>query len=106
MDSRQIQVFSDYLRNFFYGILDNSVTKSTNSVTKTHHSGTKNLRKLAVRWMKITFAEVAHRSARSKSEATDRLLADYVSTWRAARFQIIRCDSQLLCVSPQKCEGE
>jgi 23S rRNA (pseudouridine1915-N3)-methyltransferase len=41
--------------------------------------------------MKITLAAIAPRRTRSKSEATDRLLADYVE--RAARY--IPCDSQL-----------
>jgi 23S rRNA (pseudouridine1915-N3)-methyltransferase len=41
--------------------------------------------------MKITLAAVAPRRSRSKSEATDRLLADYVE--RADRY--IPCESQL-----------
>jgi 23S rRNA (pseudouridine1915-N3)-methyltransferase len=41
--------------------------------------------------MKITLAAIAPRRARSKSEATDRLLADYIE--RAARY--IPCDSLL-----------
>jgi 23S rRNA (pseudouridine1915-N3)-methyltransferase len=41
--------------------------------------------------MKMTFAAVAPRRARSKSETTDRLLADYID--RAARY--VPCDSQL-----------
>jgi 23S rRNA (pseudouridine1915-N3)-methyltransferase len=41
--------------------------------------------------MKIIFASVAPRRTRSKSDATDRLLADYVE--RAGRY--IPCDSQL-----------
>lgn len=41
--------------------------------------------------MKITLAAVAARRIRSKSEATDRLLADYIE--RAGRY--VPCDSQL-----------
>jgi 23S rRNA (pseudouridine1915-N3)-methyltransferase len=41
--------------------------------------------------MKITLATVTPRRTRSKSEATDRLLADYIE--RAARY--VPCDSQL-----------
>lgn len=41
--------------------------------------------------MKITLAAVAPRRTRSKSEATDRLLADYVE--RAAQY--VPCDSEL-----------
>jgi len=41
--------------------------------------------------MKITLAAIAPRRTRSKSEATDRLLADYLE--RAARY--VPCDSQL-----------
>jgi 23S rRNA (pseudouridine1915-N3)-methyltransferase len=41
--------------------------------------------------MKITLAAVAPRRNRTKSEATDRLLADYIE--RAARY--LPCDSQL-----------
>ena len=41
--------------------------------------------------MKITLAAIAPRRTRSKSEATDRLLADYIE--RAARY--IPCESQL-----------
>lgn len=41
--------------------------------------------------MKITFAAITPRRTRSKSEATDRLLADYIE--RVARY--IPCDSQL-----------
>ena len=41
--------------------------------------------------MKITLAAIAPRRTRSKSDATDRLLADYVE--RAARY--VPCDSQL-----------
>ena len=41
--------------------------------------------------MKITVAAVAPRRNRTKSEATDRLLADYIE--RAARY--LPCDSQL-----------
>ena len=41
--------------------------------------------------MKITLAAVAPRRPRSKSEVTDRLLADYIE--RAARY--VPCDAQL-----------
>jgi 23S rRNA (pseudouridine1915-N3)-methyltransferase len=41
--------------------------------------------------MKITLAAIAPRRTRAKSEATDRLLADYIE--RTARY--IPCDSQL-----------
>ena len=41
--------------------------------------------------MKITLAVIAPRRTRSKSEATDRLLADYIE--RAARY--VPCDAQL-----------
>ena len=41
--------------------------------------------------MKITLAAIAPRRTRSKSDATDRLLADYIE--RAARY--VSCDSQL-----------
>ncbi len=41
--------------------------------------------------MKITLAAVAPRRTRSKSEATDRLLSDYIE--RAGRY--IPCDSEL-----------
>jgi 23S rRNA (pseudouridine1915-N3)-methyltransferase len=41
--------------------------------------------------MKITHAAIAARRARSKTDATDRLLADYVE--RSARY--IPCESQL-----------
>jgi 23S rRNA (pseudouridine1915-N3)-methyltransferase len=41
--------------------------------------------------MKITLTAIAPRRSRTKAEATDRLLADYVE--RAARY--IPCDSQL-----------
>jgi 23S rRNA (pseudouridine1915-N3)-methyltransferase len=41
--------------------------------------------------MKITLAAIAPRRTRSKSEATDRLLADYIE--RVSRY--IPCDSQL-----------
>src|ERR1700723_3505988 len=41
--------------------------------------------------MKITLAAIAPRRTRSKSEATDRLLADYIE--RAARY--VPCDAQL-----------
>jgi 23S rRNA (pseudouridine1915-N3)-methyltransferase len=41
--------------------------------------------------VKITLAAVASRRSRSKSEATDRLLADYIE--RATRY--IPCDSQV-----------
>jgi 23S rRNA (pseudouridine1915-N3)-methyltransferase len=41
--------------------------------------------------MKITHAAIAPRRTRSKSEATDRLLADYVE--RSARY--LSCDTQL-----------
>jgi 23S rRNA (pseudouridine1915-N3)-methyltransferase len=41
--------------------------------------------------MKITFAAIAPRRVRSKSEAMDRLLADYIE--RVARY--VPCDSQL-----------
>jgi 23S rRNA (pseudouridine1915-N3)-methyltransferase len=41
--------------------------------------------------MKITFAAIAPRRSRSKSEATDRLFADYIE--RAGRY--IPCESEL-----------
>jgi 23S rRNA (pseudouridine1915-N3)-methyltransferase len=41
--------------------------------------------------MKITLAAIAQRRTRSKSEATDRLLADYIE--RTARY--VPCDAQL-----------
>jgi 23S rRNA (pseudouridine1915-N3)-methyltransferase len=41
--------------------------------------------------MKITLAAVVSRRTRSKSEATDRLIADYIE--RAARY--VPCESQL-----------
>jgi 23S rRNA (pseudouridine1915-N3)-methyltransferase len=41
--------------------------------------------------MKITLAAIAPRRTRSKSEPTDRLLADYIE--RTARY--VACDSQL-----------
>jgi 23S rRNA (pseudouridine1915-N3)-methyltransferase len=41
--------------------------------------------------MKITLAAISPRGTRSKSEATDRLLADYVE--RAGRY--IPCESQI-----------
>ncbi len=41
--------------------------------------------------MKIAFAAVLSRQSRSKSEATDRLIDDYIG--RAARY--VPCDSQL-----------
>jgi 23S rRNA (pseudouridine1915-N3)-methyltransferase len=41
--------------------------------------------------MKITLAAIGSRRSRSKAEATDRLLADYIE--RAARY--VPCDSQL-----------
>jgi 23S rRNA (pseudouridine1915-N3)-methyltransferase len=41
--------------------------------------------------MKITLAAVVPRRSRSRSEATDRLLADYIE--RAARY--VPCDSQI-----------
>ncbi len=41
--------------------------------------------------MKITLAVIAPRRSRSKAEATDRLLADYIQ--RAAHY--VPCDSQL-----------
>src|SRR5437879_1188063 len=51
-----------------------------------------NLRNLTYRaLMKITFAAIAPRRTRSKSEATDRLLADYIE--RAGRY--IPCESEL-----------
>ena len=46
--------------------------------------------------MKIFLAAIAPRRARSKSEATDRLLADYVE--RAARY--LPCTSQLFETEP------
>jgi 23S rRNA (pseudouridine1915-N3)-methyltransferase len=47
--------------------------------------------------MKITLAAIAQRRTRSKSEATDRLLADYIE--RAARY--VPCDAQLF-----ECEAD
>jgi 23S rRNA (pseudouridine1915-N3)-methyltransferase len=91
MDSEEFQAFPGCSKNFFYEILDNSVTKSTNSVTKTIHSVTKIYENWPPRSMKITFSAVAPRRTRSKSEATDRLLADYIE--RTARY--VPCDSQL-----------
>jgi 23S rRNA (pseudouridine1915-N3)-methyltransferase len=41
--------------------------------------------------MKITLAAIGSRRSRSKAQATDRLLADYIE--RAARY--VPCDSQL-----------
>ena len=41
--------------------------------------------------MKITFAAIAPRRTRSKTEASDRLIADYVA--RATRY--VPCDSEL-----------
>jgi 23S rRNA (pseudouridine1915-N3)-methyltransferase len=41
--------------------------------------------------MKITLAAIAPRRGRTKSEATDRLIADYIE--RAARY--VPCDSEL-----------
>lgn len=46
--------------------------------------------------MKILLAAIAPRRSRSKSEATDRLLADYVE--RAARY--LPCKSQLFDTEP------
>jgi 23S rRNA (pseudouridine1915-N3)-methyltransferase len=46
--------------------------------------------------MKITHAAIAPRRSRSKSEATDRLLADYIE--RSARY--IPCEAQLFDSEP------
>ena len=46
--------------------------------------------------MKITLTSIAPRRSRSKAEATDRLLADYIE--RATRY--LPCDSQLFDSEP------